>query len=166
MSVLPILKWPDSRLSQLCAPVPPSVDLAGVIADLFETMYAAQGRGLAAPQVGILQRFFVMDCDWKEQAPAPKVCINPKILYASDETSARPEGCLSLPGITADVTRPVRIILLSYDLAGQQQRWHLNGFAATCAQHELDHLNGLVTFDRVDPADRQPLEACYGAAMI
>ena len=66
MSVLPILTWPDPRLSQRCAPVAHASDLAEVIADLFETMYAAQGRGLAAPQVGILQQFFVMDCGWKE----------------------------------------------------------------------------------------------------
>ena len=77
MSVLPILTWPDPRLSQRCEPVVHAPGLAEVIADLFETMYAAQGRGLAAPQVGILQQFFVMDCGWKEGEPTPKVGVAP-----------------------------------------------------------------------------------------
>jgi peptide deformylase len=163
MSVLPILTWPDPRLSQRCEPVVHAPGLAGVIADLFETMYAAQGRGLAAPQVGILQQFFVMDCGWKEGTPTPKVCINPTILKSSDETATRPEACLSLPGISADIIRPACISLQSYDLAGQKQLWQLDGFQATCAQQEFDHLQGLVTFDRLDPADRLQLEARYSA---
>ena len=165
MSVLPILTWPDPRLSQRCAPVAHASDLAEVIADLFETMYAAQGRGLAAPQVGILQQFFVMDCGWKEGELTPKVFINPTILESSEEIATRPEACLSLPGITADIIRPTRIKLQSYDLDGQKQLWQLDGFEATCAQHEFDHLQGLVTLDRVDPANRPQLEARYSAAM-
>ena len=81
MAVLPILKWPDPRLSQGCAPVAHE-PLDALIADLFETMYAAQGRGLAAPQVGVLKRVFVMDCGWKDGDPTPLAMINPTIMAA------------------------------------------------------------------------------------
>ena len=95
----------------------------------------------------------------------PKVCVNPTILQRSEEIAARPEACLSLPGIMADIIRPTGIKLQSYDLDGQKQLWQLDGFEATCAQHEFDHLQGLVTLDRVDLADRSQLEARYSAAM-
>ena len=173
MSVLPILKWPDPRLSQRCAPVrflggtmvEKTLETTALITDLFDTMYVASGRGLAAPQVGVLQRIFVMDCGWKEGELTPKVFINPTILESSEEIATRPEACLSLPGITADIIRSTGIKLQSYDLDGQKQLWQLDGFEATCAQHEFDHLQGLVTLDRVDPADRPQLEARYSAAM-
>ena len=181
MSVLPILTWPDPRLSQRCAPVrslgkpmvetPPEPPIGtppettALITNLFDTMYAASGRGLAAPQVGVLQRIFVMDCGWKDDDPTPKICINPEILQASEVTSTRLEGCLSLPGVTADVIRPAQITLRSVDLQGRTQDWDLTGFEATCAQHELDHLDGVITFDRVDQATRAALEARYSAAL-
>ena len=128
--------------------MPPA--LPRVIADLFETMYAAQGRGLAAPQVGILQQFFVMDCGWKEgELPTPKVCINPTILESSEETATRPEACLSLPGIYGRYhpARPASACKVMI-WTGRKQLWQLDGFEATCAQHEFDHLQGLVTLDR------------------
>ena len=173
MSVLPILTWPDPRLSQRCAPVrslgEPMVETTpettALITDLFDTMYAASGRGLAAPQVGVLLRIFVMDCGWKNGDPTPKICINPEILQASEVTSTRPEGCLSLPGVTADVIRPAQITLRSVDLQGRTQDWKLIGFEATCAQHEMDHLEGAITFDRLDQATRATLEARYSAAL-
>ena len=173
MSVLPILKWPDPRLSQRCAPVrflggtmvEKTLETMALITDLFDTMYVASGRGLAASQVGVLQRIFVMDCGWKDGGPTPKICINPEILEASEVTSTRPEGCLSLPGVTADVIRPALIRLRSVDFQGCTQDWELTGFEATCAQHELDHLDGVIIFDRVDQITRVALEARYSAGL-
>ena len=163
MSVLEILRWPDPRLSTVCAPVADVAAVQGLIDDMFETMYAAPGRGLAAPQVGVLARLFVMDVGWKDGAKSPVVCINPEIVEASEAVVSGSEGCLSIPGISADVTRPARITLRYLDRDGQAQVAPLDGFAAKCAQHELDHLDGLVTFDRLAADERSALIAQYEA---
>lgn len=143
MTVRPIVKWPDPRLSEVCAPVENLTMLADLVRDMFETMYDAPGRGLAAPQIGVMQRVFVMDPTWKDGDRSPFVCINPEIHAAGDDTAQATEACLSIPGV-----------------------WHetrLTGFAATCAQHELDHLNGVVIFDRLAPQMRAQVEARYAA---
>ncbi|WP_305969167.1 MULTISPECIES: peptide deformylase [unclassified Mameliella] len=163
MSILPILKWPDPRLAQPCAPVQEPAALEALVTDMFETMYDAPGRGLAAPQVGVMQRFFVMDAGWKEGDMTPLVCINPAILSASDEQAVSTEGCLSVPGVTAEVTRPATITLAFTDLTGTAQRLTLTGSEATIAQHEYDHLDGVLHFDRLDPAGRDALLAAYEA---
>lgn len=131
--------------------------------DMLDTMYAANGRGLAGPQVGRLDRIFVMDEHWKTGSPAPMVMVNPAILWASEVTETGPEGCLSIPGITAMVPRATAIRLRWTDLGGQANERMLTGFAAICAQHEIDHLDGIVTFDRVAPSDRFRLLLEYGA---
>lgn len=164
MSLLPILLWPDPRLGCVCAPVEAFDDLLWQHAhDMLETMYSAPGRGLAAPQVGILQRFFVMDADWKTGAPRPVVMVNPRVLSVGAELAVAEEGCLSIPGVLADVRRPVSVRLAWNDLDGRDQEADLTGFEATCAQHELDHLDGLVTFDRLDRTARAAAEAAYTA---
>ena len=164
MSLLPILLWPDPRLGCVCAPVEAFDELLRQHAhDMLETMYAAPGRGLAAPQVGILQRFFVMDADWKTGAPRPVVMVNPRVLSVGAELAVTEEGCLSIPGVLADVRRPVSVRLAWQDLDGGDQDADLTGFEATCAQHELDHLDGLVTFDRLDRTARAAAEAAYAA---
>lgn len=162
MALLPIVHWPDRRLSTVCAPIP-EVDMAlgTLAADMLDTMYAAPGRGLAAPQVGVLKRLFVMDVTWKEGPRSPVVCINPEIIWRSDETAPGPEGCLSIPGVTAEVTRAREIRLRWTGLDEVVREEHLTGFAAICAQHEYDHLDGIVTFDRLDPAAREAAEAVY-----
>jgi peptide deformylase len=147
-----ILQWPDPRLSQVCTPV--TADVSTLVSDMFETMYAAPGRGLAAPQVGVMQRVFVMDEHWKQGTPTPIAFINPEITAVSDDTATGPEGCLSIPGILADITRPATVTMRWTDLAGATQTQSFTGFAAACVQHELDHLNGTVTFDHLDPATR------------
>nr|WP_254899069.1 peptide deformylase [Thalassococcus arenae] len=157
------MTWPDPRLAQPCAPVGDPASVAALIDDLFDTMYAAPGRGLAAPQVGAMQRVFVMDIGWKQGAPTPLVCIDPRILTASDDTATGPEGCLSMPGITAQVTRATRITLAFTAPDGSAQRRDLDGFAAICAQHELDHLDGRMHFDHLGPAARAALLAEYRA---
>ncbi|WP_430450051.1 peptide deformylase [Rhodophyticola sp.] len=159
MSLRPILRWPDPRLSETCTPV--AGDIRELSADMLDTMYAARGRGLAAPQIGVLQRLFVMDVGWKEGSPTPLICVNPEILDRSERQVSGPEGCLSIPGITAQVARAEWIVLRWTDPAGMGQEARLDGFAAICAQHEYDHLDGIVTFDRVEPAARAALEADY-----
>ncbi len=161
MSILPILRWPDERLQSTCAPV--TGDVRQLAEDMLETMYAAPGRGLAAPQVGVMQRLFVMDETWKEGTPAPMVFVNPEIVAQSDDTVTQPEGCLSIPGVLVDVTRPSAVTLRWKSLSGVIQEERFNGFAAACVQHELDHLNGLVTFDRIEAEARAQALAEYTA---
>ena len=163
MSVRPIVRWPDARLSQVCAPVRDPAALADLVQDMFDTMYDAPGRGLAAPQIGVMQRVFVMDPTWKDGDRTPYVCINPEIVASGDTGAENTEACLSIPGVSAEVSRPTEITLAYTDLDGTRHETNLTGFAATCAQHELDHLNGLVIFDRLSDADRAQLETCYAA---
>ncbi|WP_343080166.1 peptide deformylase [Ostreiculturibacter nitratireducens] len=164
MAVLPILRWPDPRLSQVCAGVGAiTEDVRSLAADMLETMYAAPGRGLAGPQVGAMLRIFVMDTTWKEGSPAPRVLVNPVLEWASDRLATGPEGCLSIPGVTAEVTRPAEVRMRWTGLDGREAVETLAGFAAICAQHELDHLDGIVTFDRVAPDLRARLETEYAA---
>ncbi|MFU8882104.1 MAG: peptide deformylase [Rhodobacterales bacterium] len=163
MTGLPILRWPDPRLSTPCDPVAAGEDLDGLIRAMFDTMYAAPGRGLAAPQVGVLKRLFVMDCGWKDGEMTPMVCINPEITQA-DGMAPGAEGCLSIPGVLAEVLRPERITLRYLDQNGCAQEAELDGFEARCAQHELDHLDGLVTFDRLSPEARRVVEATYSVS--
>ena len=152
--ILPILRWPDPLLSQPCAPAVLSDDLRSLAADMLETMYAAPGRGLAAPQVGRLVRLFVMDTTWKEGARAPVVCVNPEVLWLSDTRAVGPEGCLSIPGPTTMVERAEAVRMRWTDLDGAAQEAELTGFAAICAQHEYDHLDGVLTLDRLSPEAR------------
>ena len=162
MSLLPIRLWPDPVLARRAEPITAfDEDLRRLASDMFETMYAAPGRGLAAPQVGILKRLFVMDVTWKEGARSPMVCINPRILWRSEAVVTGPEGCLSIPGVVTEVPRAAEIRLgwMGLDEVGYEA--HLTGFAAICAQHEYDHLDGVVTFDRLDPEARAVAEAAY-----
>lgn len=162
MAVREILLWPDARLSTPCAPVGViSDEIHTLVSDMFETMYAAPGRGLAGPQVGAMLRLFVMDATWKEGEKSPLVAINPEITVLSDDTCEMDEGCLSIPGITATVRRPSRITLRWTDLDGVTHTREMDGAEARIAQHEYDHLDGLVHFDRLDAKARARLEEAY-----
>lgn len=168
MPILPIVRFPDPMLRRPCLPVG-AVDAAlrDLARDMLDTMYAAPGRGLAGPQVGVARRIFVMDCTWKEGTPAPRVCLNPEILGASDTLVTNTEGCLSIPGVPAQVARPDWVVLRWSDLDGATHEERLVGFAAVCAQHELDHLNGRLCIDLMDEAARlaaSPALAALGAA--
>jgi peptide deformylase len=166
VSVLPIVRWPDARLSTPCAAVGEIDDaLRRLAADMLETMYAAPGRGLAGPQVGVLRRIFVMDVAWKDGTPEPMVFLDPEIVWRSDERRTGIEGCLSIPGVTAEVDRASEIEATWRDLDGAQHARRFDGFAAICIQHEIDHLDGLVTFDRVAPEARAALEAAYAQVL-
>lgn len=162
MSLRDILKWPDPRLAETCAPIGEITDEIRTQAeDMLETMYNAPGRGLAAPQIGVMNRLFVTDVSWKEGTPDPQVYVNPEILDASDTMVEGDEGCLSIPGVTTKVSRPDRVHLVWMSLDGARVSQVFTGFAAACVQHELDHLNGIVTFDRLAPEDRARAEAEY-----
>ena len=158
MSVLPTLIWPDVRLSQRCETVQ-GEDLDDLIADMFETMYAAEGRGLAAPQVGVMKRLFVMDCTWKEGEKSPMAMINPTIMAAERIPEVYQEGCLSIPGILVPVERPKAVTVQWTAPEGDIHMADFDGFEARCIQHEFDHLNGVVTFDHLPPAERSKAEA-------
>ena len=156
-----IVLWPDPRLSQTCREVGAQEDVTELVTDMFETMYDAPGRGLAAPQVGEMIRLFVMDCGWKEGDMRPIVCINPVIVAVSQEVETGVEGCLSIPEVPVDVTRPERITLEYQDLMRQVQRVELSGFDAKCFQHEYDHLEGRVIFDHLDAETRAQSEGAF-----
>lgn len=157
MSIRPILIHPDPRLKKLCAPVPDLSDTLRALADdMLETMYDAPGIGLAAPQIGILERLIVLDCVKDEDAaPQPLVMFNPEIIAASDETSVYEEGCLSIPDQYAEVTRPKGVEVRWMDRDGNAQQQEFDGLWATCVQHEVDHLNGKLFIDYLSPMKRQ-----------
>ncbi|ANB33055.1 peptide deformylase [Rhodovulum sulfidophilum] len=164
MSVLPILRWPDPRLATACAPIGQvTPEIARLAQEMLDTMYEAPGRGLAAPQVGVLKRLFVMDVNGAAGPRNPRIFIDPVIEERASETMVGPEGCLSLPGIVAEVQRAIEITLRWTDLDGTRRREVLSGISAVCAQHEIDHLDGIVTLNRVDAGQRSELEAAYGA---
>lgn len=164
MSLRDIVKWPDPRLGVVCDPVAEITDdIRTQAEDMLETMYDAPGRGLAAPQIGVMNRVFVTDVSWKEGTPDPQVFINPEILEASETMVEADEGCLSIPGITTKITRPDRVHLVWTSLEGARVSQVFTGFAAACVQHELDHLNGVVTLDRLSADARAKAEAEYAA---
>lgn len=164
MSVLPIVQWPDPRLTETCAPVEAiTPEIEKLAADMLETMYAAPGRGLAGPQVGAMVRLFVMDAGWKEGKPDPVVCINPMLMEVSEERVSNSEGCLSIPGVSATISRPAQVQMVWTGLNGGRYVQSFSGFAAACVQHEIDHLDGIITFDHLDAEQRARVEAEYAA---
>ena len=120
------------------------------------TMYDAPGIGLAAPQIGVLERIFVMDCAKKEnEEPDPIVMVNPLITACSEEKSIYEEGCLSIPEHFAEITRPELVQVEWVDLKGKQHSKEFSGLKSTCIQHEIDHLNGKLFIDYLGPMKRQ-----------
>lgn len=155
--IRPILLHPDPRLKKACAPVADlSDDLRALADDMLATMYDAPGVGLAAPQVGVLDRLIVVDCVKDDSAPPrPIIMFNPEIVASSDEVSTYEEGCLSIPEQFADVTRPAEVDVTWIDRDGNPQRESFGGLWATCVQHEIDHLDGRLFIDHLKPLRRQ-----------
>jgi peptide deformylase len=152
-----ILLHPDPRLKKVCAPVANMTDeLRSLADDMLATMYDAPGIGLAAPQIGVLERLIVMDCV-KEQgeAPRPLIMFNPEVLAGSDELNTYEEGCLSIPEQYADVTRPADVDVRWIDRDGNEQTETFSKLWATCVQHEIDHLDGKLFIDYLKPLKRQ-----------
>ncbi len=156
MSIRPILIHPDPRLKKVCDPLPAVDDAARrLIDDMLETMYDAPGVGLAAPQIGVMSRLFVMDTAKDEAPPNPLALVNPEIVWSSEEMRTHEEGCLSIPEIYEEVTRPARVRVRFLDRDGAEQEAEFDGLSATCVQHELDHLNGKLFIDYLGTVKRQ-----------
>ena len=155
--IRPILIHPDPRLKKVCAPVPDlSDDLRKLAEDMLETMYDAPGIGLAAPQIGVLERLIVLDCVREQgDTPRPMVMFNPEVVASSDESSVYEEGCLSIPDQYAEVTRPAEVSVRWIDQNGKEHQEDFAGLWATCVQHEIDHLNGKLFIDYLKPLKRQ-----------
>jgi len=156
MALLPILEFPDTRLRTVAAPVDPgqlaTPGFQRLIDDMFETMYAAPGIGLAASQVDAHHRFMVIDVS--EEKNQPMVFVNPQILAREGEQVYQ-EGCLSVPGIFADVTRADAIVVRYLDREGREQELSTDGLLAVCIQHEMDHLEGKLFVDYLSPLKRE-----------
>ena len=178
MTIRPIIEVPDKRLKTVSQRVTEVTDdTRALMDDMLETMYDANGIGLAAIQVGVADRVIVMDISQRMQADVeaqedmeenleedpeeilgetgPRYFVNPEIVWASEETRNYQEGCLSVPGFYDDVARPAqcRVAFLDYD--GQSQELECDGLLATCIQHEMDHLEGIVFLDRLSRLKRQ-----------
>jgi len=160
MALRPIIEVPDPRLRLVSTPVDTVDDeLRALIADMFDTMYDAPGIGLAAIQVGVPKRVIVMDLQEQvdeEEKPIrePRVFINPEILEPAEEQSIYTEGCLSVPDQFADVERPARCRVKWLDEQGQAHDEQFEGLLATCIQHEMDHLEGIVFIDHLSRLKR------------
>jgi peptide deformylase len=144
-------------LRQRAQPVAPDAEIRQLVDDLFETMRAAKGVGLAANQVGVAQRVAVVDIG--EEFGPPLVLINPRIVESGDETESAEEGCLSIPDVYAEVERPYSIVLEAMDRDGQPYRIPVTGFKARAVQHEIDHLDGILFLDRLSAVKRGLLMA-------
>ena len=143
-----ILIEPDPILRKKCEPLDKVDDsVRKLMNDMLETMYAAPGIGLAAVQIGILKRLVVIDISKEEEKKNPLFFINPEIVYKSNQTSVYEEGCLSLPGQFAEIERPSECTLNYIDYDGKKKELKAKGLLATCIQHEVDHLNGILFID-------------------
>ncbi|MEL6690315.1 MAG: peptide deformylase [Pseudomonadota bacterium] len=143
---------PDPRLGDVSKPVTRFDAVGTLVRDMFDTMYDAPGRGLAAVQIGFMQRVFVMDAGWKEGTPTPMVFVNPIITARSDDEVVNEEGCLSIPDTPRRVSRPAQVSLRWQDENGLPHEGTFEGFEAACIQHEFDHLEGRTILDHPEAA--------------
>ncbi|SDZ74804.1 peptide deformylase [Desulfuromusa kysingii] len=165
MALLEILRYPDPLLKQKSAPVSEFNDqLKQLAADMVETMYAAPGVGLAAPQVGALQRLIILDCSAKDEPADLLVAVNPEII-AGEGDSLEEEGCLSVPGYWASVKRHATVTLRYQDTDGQVHEREADGLLAIGMQHEIDHLEGVLFVDRLSPLKRSMFRKKYMKAL-
>ncbi|OYT89415.1 MAG: peptide deformylase [Burkholderiales bacterium PBB6] len=157
MAMLPILRFPDPRLHTVAAPVAEVDDaMRRLIDDMFETMYDAEGVGLAATQVDVHKRLIVMDTSEKRDQPV--VLINPELVKTSDEMSMGEEGCLSVPTIYDEVPRHARVTVRALDRNGKAFEMDAEGLTAVCVQHEMDHLMGKVFVEYLSPLKRERIK--------
>ncbi|UDL95942.1 MULTISPECIES: peptide deformylase [Lichenihabitans] len=155
MAVLPVVTLPDSKLRQPSALVT-TVDASvrALLDDMIETMYDAPGIGLAAVQIGVMQRLVVIDTAKEDEPRQPLFLVNPEITWRSEETSSYEEGCLSIPDDYYEVTRPERVRVTSLDRNGEPQHIEADGILATVLQHEIDHLDGVLFIDHISKLKR------------
>ena len=164
MTIREILKMGDPRLLRVAKPVQSfdTPELHALIADMFETMRAAEGAGLAAPQVGIKARFFVYDL---QDEVGAQTLINPEIVE-SDGEWLFDEGCLSVPGLYFEISRPKRVHVRGIDLDGNEVDWEADEFAARLIQHELDHLDGVLLLDHLEADQRKEAKRAVRQMMM
>ena len=157
MALLPILKYPDARLKQTAKPVAAVTDeVRKLVDDMAETMYAAPGVGLAANQVGVLLRVFVIDIAAEDEPCELRAFINPEITDTTG-TQTWEEGCLSFPGVTEEIRRAERVKVKALDRNGEPFELEADGLLAVAIQHENDHLNGIVMLDKLNAVKRRLL---------
>ena len=157
MSRLDILRYPDPRLHTVARPVA-TVDgrIQGLVDDMLETMYAAEGVGLAATQVDVHERVIVIDTS--ESRDQPLVLVNPELVWKSEETGVGDEGCLSVPDIYDRVERHLRVRVRAADRSGEVREFDADGLLAVCVQHEMDHLLGKVFVEYLSPLKRSRIK--------
>ena len=156
MTIKPLIILPDPVLRQLSKPIERvDTDLQRLADDMLETMYDAPGIGLAAVQIGVPRRMLVIDVSREGEEKQPQVFINPEIVKSSDERSVYEEGCLSIPDYYAEVERPATVSVRYLDRNGKEQTVEADGLLATCLQHEIDHLNGVLFIDHISRLKRE-----------
>ena len=155
MAVLPVIIAPDPRLKVKARPVERvDAEIRRLMDDMLESMHAANGIGLAAPQVGVAKRVIVVDIAKDDEKPQPLRMANPEIVWASDDIQPRNEGCLSLPDHYAEVARPIAVRVRYLDHENEIREIEAEGLLATCIQHEMDHLEGTLFVDRISSLKR------------
>jgi peptide deformylase len=155
MTIKPLVLLPDPVLRQHSEPLEcVDGDVRRLVDDMLDTMYDAPGIGLAAVQIGVPRRILVIDVAKEEEGRQPQIFINPEILASSDERSVYEEGCLSIPDYYAEVERPARVTVRHLDIDGKERTVEADGLLATCLQHELDHLNGVLFIDHISKLKR------------
>ena len=158
MAVRPVLTLGNPLLREVAREIRPeelgTPWLARLVEDMIDTMHHEEGIGIAAPQVGVLKRVIVLDIDREEVKTGPLFMANPEVIEASDEDVSYEEGCLSFPGIYADVERPERCRVAFQDVDGEEHEQEFDGFTSRVVQHEYDHLEGVLLVDRMSTADK------------
>ncbi len=165
MAIRPLVILPDPRLREKSEPVDAITDdIRALAQDMLDTMYDAPGIGLAAVQIGVMKRVVVMDLAKKDEERQPLVLINPRITWASEETSVYEEGCLSIPDYYEEVERPARVRVAYQTLEGETVEREADGLFATCVQHEIDHLDGVLFIDRLSRLKRERVTKKFAKA--
>jgi peptide deformylase len=155
MAIHEIIKLPDKRLRLNSEPVKRiDASVRKLVDDMFDTMYKAPGIGLAAIQIGVAKRIVVLDLSKKEDDHQPQVLINPEIVWKSTDKSKYEEGCLSIPEIYEEVERPAQVKVKYLDIDGKEREIEAKGLLATCLQHEIDHINGVLFIDHISKLKR------------
>ena len=165
MAVRDILILPDKRLRLRSEPIKRiDATIRKLVNDLFETMYEAPGIGLAAIQIGVPKRVVTMDLSKKEDDHKPQIFINPEVIWKSAETSKYEEGCLSIPEFYEEVERPAQVKVKYLDIDGNTQEIEASGLLATCLQHEIDHINGVLFIDYISKLKRDRIVKKFAKA--
>jgi peptide deformylase len=165
MAILSIIEIPDPRLKLVSEPVAHvDASVRKLMDDMMETMYDAPGIGLAAIQVAVAKRVLVLDVAREGEEPQPLFIANPEIVWASEELNVYQEGCLSIPDYYGDVERPSRVRVRYLDRDGKVQEMNADGLLATCVQHEIDHLNGVLFIDHLSRLKRDRVMKKYTKA--